>query len=134
MSIYVDVIDSMRSTISSTEFSLPNFPEFSNEQIPVGPRPQNGGHGKPSRTARWFSKVARLSRLALTNMGTAVSLYVKSGIASGTAAPVPCRHRPDRDSSNKKQNRTPKNDAGLGLGVVFGCHLFFGYFPITIQV
>ena len=35
------------------------------------------------------SKVARLSRLALTNMASAVSLYVKSGIAAGTAAPVP---------------------------------------------
>jgi len=35
-----------------------------------------------------IKEVARLSRLALTNMASAVSLYVKSGIASGTPAPV----------------------------------------------
>lgn len=57
-------------------------------------------------------QVARLSRLALTNMASAVSLYVKSGIASGTAAPVPlaptglvvCR-RIDRKIDPKKMVR-----------------------------
>ena len=63
--------------------------------------------------------MARLSRLALTNMGSAVSLYVKSGIASGTAAPVPCHlwdFQPNKIG-------TPKNGR---FGGGFGCHLFSG--------